>query len=167
MAKSDRGEAMFQGRPIGEWEAGAYRERVAWLSQVSFVPDCGHPCHEYTPQTPSLASSCIVYATSFTCIFFRFFRFCCQVICCFFWTLLFYIILLRIYRCLFFFFFFSLFFVGLAIFSPCCRHSLPLYQHVLLIIIWLWHYVSSTCSYHGLEPRQIISYLPLRIFRDF
>lgn len=35
--KADEGEAMFQGRPLQEWETGAYRARVAWLSQASSV----------------------------------------------------------------------------------------------------------------------------------
>ncbi|CAN0067393.1 unnamed protein product, partial [Ectocarpus sp. 8 AP-2014] len=35
LMKADKGEAIFQGRPLQEWETGAYRERVAWLSQVS------------------------------------------------------------------------------------------------------------------------------------
>ncbi|CAN0082680.1 unnamed protein product, partial [Hapterophycus canaliculatus] len=34
LVKADAGEAMFQGRPLQEWETGAYRERVAWLDQV-------------------------------------------------------------------------------------------------------------------------------------
>lgn len=35
--KPDRGEAAFQGRPLQEWESGAYRERLAWLNQVNGV----------------------------------------------------------------------------------------------------------------------------------
>ncbi|CAM9090944.1 unnamed protein product [Ectocarpus sp. 4 AP-2014] len=35
LIKADEGEAIFQGRPLQEWETGAYRERVAWLSQAS------------------------------------------------------------------------------------------------------------------------------------
>ena len=34
LVKADAGEATFQGRPLQEWETAAYRERVAWLSQV-------------------------------------------------------------------------------------------------------------------------------------
>ena len=65
MAKADGGEAMFQGRPIGEWEAVAYRERVAWLSQVSFA-------------TPPLASSyllCFYFYSFLSMSSFSFFSF--------------------------------------------------------------------------------------------
>lgn len=34
MLKPDQGDAKFQGRPLGEWEPVAFRERVAWLNQV-------------------------------------------------------------------------------------------------------------------------------------
>lgn len=37
MVKADAGEATFQGRPLQEWETAAYRERVAWLSQVDVL----------------------------------------------------------------------------------------------------------------------------------